>query len=315
MRAISTILLPVVAMLGATSAGRAQVKLAPKFEPDTVVIQETSTKNQQTLTIQGQGVETHSEESTTTTRSVGQARSDGSLPVAIRVDAIKIQLNLPGGLQFQYDSKAPEPEKADDQLAFLREIFELIAGSSYTVVVDKDGQAVAVEGLDDLLQKSEQLSPPARDMLKGRLDVEQIKAQVAEQHEKYPKDPVREGDTWKRTEAQAIGGGQTLTFEKTYEYLGTIDRDGQTLDKISVKADAVTYTMDPDAPSPLRVEKSDLKVDSSDGTILFDRSLGRSVEESLRMRIKGSLSMSLSGQALPATLDLTLESQQSQRKP
>lgn len=313
MRCVSKILLSAAVVAGLATTGQAQVKLVPKFEEGTAVTQETNSKTHQILTINGQEVETDSEESTTSTRTIGQRQTDGTLPIAIKVEAVKINLNLPGGINFQYDSTAPAPKDADERLAFLTDIFKAIAGSSYTVAVDKEGKAVSVEGLDKLLQKAEELNPQAGAMLKSRLDVERIKAQVGEERARYPEILVREGESWNRTESQALGGGQTLTFEKTYEYLGTVEKEGKALDKIGVKVTGVTYTMDADSPSPLKVEKSDLKIDSSEGTILFDREAGRAIEETLLTRIKGDMTMSIMGQQLPATLDLTLDTTETTR--
>ena len=45
--------------------------------------------------------------------------------------------------------------------------------------------------------------------------------------------------------------------------------------------------MDPNSPSPLKVTKSDLKVESGDGTILFDRDGGKVVSTKGKIHIKG----------------------------
>ena len=85
---------------------------------------------------------------------------------------------------------------------------------------------------------------------------------------------ARPGEPWERTENLAVGGGQTLTFHKKYEYAGTEKLGDATLDKINVKTTEVKYAMDANSPSPLKVLKSDLKVESGDGVILFDREAG-----------------------------------------
>ncbi len=313
MRRASKILLSAAVVASLATTSRAQVKLEPKYEAGTALTQETNTKTHQVLTINGQEIETEAEESTTSTRTIGERKPDGTLPVGIKVEALKVNLNLPGGLSFSYDSSAPPPKDVNDQLAFLVDIFKAVAGSSYTILVGKDGKVAGVEGLDKLLQRADELNPAAAEMLKSRLNPEQIKKQIAEENAKYPDILVRQGETWKRTESQDLGSGQVLTFEKTYEYLGTVEKDGKTLDKIGVKATSVKYAMDANSPSPLKVEKSDLKVDSSEGTILFDREAGRSVTESLLMRITGSMTMTIQGQQLPAELDLTLDTNEATR--
>jgi hypothetical protein len=54
------------------------------------------------------------------------------------------------------------------------------------------------------------------------------------------------------------------------------------------------------------IPKSDLKVDASDGTILFDREAGRVVSSKITTRIKGDLTIVAGGMELESKLDLTL---------
>lgn len=65
--------------------------------------------------------------------------------------------------------------------------------------------------------------------------------------------------------------------------------------------------MDADAPSPLKVIKSDLKVEASDGTMFFDREAGCVVESKGKTQIKGSMTFSINDMELPGELDLTIE--------
>jgi hypothetical protein len=66
--------------------------------------------------------------------------------------------------------------------------------------------------------------------------------------------------------------------------------------------------MDPDAPSPLKAVKSDLKIESGDGTILFDREAGRVVQAKGKTHIKGPMTFQAGGQEIPGDLDLIIES-------
>jgi hypothetical protein len=66
--------------------------------------------------------------------------------------------------------------------------------------------------------------------------------------------------------------------------------------------------MDPNSPSPLKVSKSDLKVESGAGTILFDREGGHLVTGKGKTHIKGSMTFTAAGQEIPGEIDLTIES-------
>ena len=89
---------------------------------------------------------------------------------------------------------------------------------------------------------------------------------------------------------------------------GDTEKKGEkTLDKIDSKITQVTYAQDPAFPTPLKATKSDLVVDSSSGTFLFDREEGYVVQDKGSVRIKGGMTFTAGGQEIPAKLDLTLE--------
>jgi len=66
--------------------------------------------------------------------------------------------------------------------------------------------------------------------------------------------------------------------------------------------------MDPNSPSSLKVTKSDLKVESGTGAILFDREGGHVVTANGKIHIKGSMTFTAAGQEVPGEIDLTIES-------
>ena len=65
--------------------------------------------------------------------------------------------------------------------------------------------------------------------------------------------------------------------------------------------------MSADSPSPLKITDSDLKIQESGGTILFDRAAGMIVETKDKRQISGTLKCEVNGNELPGKLDLTFE--------
>ena len=138
--------------------------------------------------------------------------------------------------------------------------------------------------------------------------VDTIKQRFEQEHGNLPDVLARPGESWERTEVLEIGSGQTLSFKKKYNYVGTEKKGNKTLDKITSKVTEVEYKMDPNANSPLKVVKSDLKVASSEGTILFDREAGHLVSSKGKTQIKGDMmTYSFNGAEIPGALDLTIE--------
>ena len=136
---------------------------------------------------------------------------------------------------------------------------------------------------------------------------EALTREAVQARDVLPDKPVNKGDRWQRTRVLHAGAGQILTFETYYEYAGTMEKGGKTLDKIDSFIGGVTYTLDPNSPLPLKLLKSDLKIDSSMGSVLFDREKGQIVESTSATRITGPITFSVNGQELPAKLDLTME--------
>jgi hypothetical protein len=300
--------LPALVLLAfAAQSARAQVKLEYKFLEGTKSSHKTTSKVHQVLSIMGMDVETEAEESVVTSTSVGKRNADGTLPVAQKIESLKSQLSLPGGINVSFDSANPDAKIDNAQVAFLGDVYRAMLGVGYTVVLDDKNKVKFVEGTETFAAKVDALEGTAALVLKGRLSAEKIKKAFEQEHANLPDVLARKGEPWELTQTSDIGGGQTLTFGKRYEYLGTVDKDNKTLDKIGVRALTVKYEMDPNSPSPLKVTKSDLKIESSDGTFLFDREQGQIVDSKEVTRIKGNLTLSANGQDLPSTLDLTFD--------
>ena len=190
-----------------------------------------------------------------------------------------------------------------------------MVGSSYTIVF-KDGQVTAVEGTEQAIPKADTLDPAVADRAQKAIRrSEASESRPAGIQHMFPDVLLRKGEPWDRTETMDLGAGQTLTFQKQYEYLGTVEKAGRTLDKIGVKETTVSYAMEANPALPVSVSQSDLKVDSSDGTVLFDRELGRVVESHNKTHITGDLTLQANGMDIPAKLDLTLDTETEMVKP
>lgn len=296
-------------ILAVTPAARAQVKLEYKYSEGQKLTYKTTSKTSQVLTLMGQPIETESKETILTSSTAGKKRADGTLPIEEKVDALAVELSLPMGVMLTYDSKDPNAKIDNPQLAFLAEVYKLAGESSYTVVLDDKNKVKAIEGTEKLLEKADKLENPiAKQAIRSRADAEKLKHQFEQAHANLPDVLARQGEPWERTEKVDIGSGQSLTFHKKYEYAGAEKQGDATLEKINVKTTEVKYEMEPNSPSPLKATKSDLKVDSGDGTILFDREGGKVVSSKGKIRIKGTMTFEAGGQEIPGELDLTIES-------
>lgn len=307
-------LMSLAVLIGLSGTAGAQVKLEYKFHEGSKSMEKQVTKIHQILNVAGMDIETSSEQTVVVSASVGKRNADGTLPVAHRIESLKAQLDLPGGVNVTFDSANPDAKIDNPQLAVIGDIYKALVGVNYTIVLDPANKVKFVEGTEKLGEKVEKLDPAVVAALKKRLSSDAIKKDFEQDLSNLPTVLARPGEPWEATEVKDIGGDQTMTFRNRYEYQGTVEKNGKTLDKIGVKSTEVTYAMAPDAQSPAKVTKSDLKIDSSDGTILFDREAGEVVESKTSSRIKGDMTLSINGQDLPSKLDLTMEQSSSREK-
>jgi hypothetical protein len=299
-------------------AARAQVKLEFKPAEGTTQKHKTVVKVQQVLTIVGMEVKTSSETDVGTTSAFGKRKDDGTLPITITLDSTRSKITIQDQ-EYVIDSADKDAKIDFEPLAFLVDLVKAFRGASYTVVLDAKNGVKFVEGVEKNLEKVGDLPKKAAAELKSRLDADRIKREYEQAHGYLPDGLVREGEPWERTETDDIGSGQTLTVKKRYEYKGTVTKDGKTLDKIGVKVLDVAYKMDPNAEAEAKVTKSDLKVESSDGTILFDREAGAAIEHDETYRVTGDMTLviKINGEdkELPSKIDLTIGSATTLEKP
>jgi len=291
-----------VLSLGLVTAAAAQVSLP--FKPQEGKAVHTSTiKAVQTLTIAGMDVPTESNVTVVSTVTGGKPAADGTQRVEERTDRYVMKLVIPGG-GVELDTDKPEAAKVE-QMALQPVVdgLKALKGTAYTVVF-KGPKVTAVEGIDALLAK---LPAGTQEAFKGDLNLASISREWHQRIESLPGKDVKKGDTWTRTETVGLGGGQTMIFDTQYEYQGTIEKGGKTLDKVSIVFTGVKYTTDPNGASPLKVVTSDLKIESSFGQYLVDREKGLIVDRSTNTRVAGPMTFEINGMQLGGKVDLTLE--------
>ena len=97
-----------------------------------------------------------------------------------------------------------------------------------------------------------------------------------------------------------------MTFETEYTYDGTVEKDGRTLDKVTSKILSAKFSL-ANSNLPFDIKSADLKVPESTGQLLFDREKGHTVESNSTAHITGTMTFSINGNDLPATLDLKMK--------
>jgi hypothetical protein len=288
----------VVFGLSATSFG--QVTLEHKFTEGANYTTETTVKTEQKLTLAGMDLDTNGDVRTTSKSTVGKRDVEGKVRVQEKVESLQVTMSLMG-TDYSFDSANPD-NKGASPLEIIRDVHKAIAKRTTTTVYDKSNRAVAVESDQNILGT---LPDQIQSLVKSSLDPTILKNAANDELEQLKSEPVKTGDTWKRTKSSNFGGGQVMTFDTEYTYAGTVEKGGRTLDKVTFNTLSVTFAFE-DSPLPITLKNSDLKVPESEGLILFDRAKGQTVESSSSMRIAGDLVFAANNMDLPAKLDLKM---------
>lgn len=280
----------------------AQVSLEHKLREGSAYTKETSTRLNQKLVLAGMETDSAVDTRTISKSTVGKREADGSLRVQEKIESLQIGIDTMG-IDYTFDSANPDGT-SNSPVEFLREVHKAMAQRSTTLVFNKDNRVQSVECADNLLEK---LPDEIQKLVKSQLDPENIKRTTNEELDQLPSQAVGKGDSWERTERINFGAGQVMTFVTKYQYEGTIEKDGRTLDKITGKVVSVQFGLE-DSPLPLTLKGSDLKVSGSESTILFDRQLGMTVENQSSVTISGDILFATGGTDLPSKLELKIES-------
>ena len=307
-RFISVASLLVVAMAGLlTGAGeaRAQVTLELKYAEGTKSSSQTESLVNQTLTLGGRDVLTKSSTFMTMSSSIGTRGADGTLAIVERVESMQTELDL-NGTKLQFDSVNPDKKADIPQLEPLLDLLRAAVKLPMTRTLEEKTNKLKSITLPE--GEYERLGEAAKD----RFDPVKLKKATEQALAYLPDGPVKVGDKWERATEVNLGSGQLMSFLTKYEYLGTVEQDGVTLDKIGGKAFEVSLSI---VGNPaLQLTKSDLKVKESATTHLFDRERGVLVSKVGKVRIDGPLTLVIGGMELEGKLDLTMEEKSTRQK-
>ena len=288
---------------------QAQVKLEFKFPEGKRLTYKTTSRVRQVLTFPN-NMEKESElrETKVWTRSVGKHRVDSTVPIGEKVEFLRQEYTLPGGMKLTLDSSDLNLKIDNPELKFVADVFKLESAIAYTVVLEEQQAKVkAVEGTEELRKRAQKLnSPLATEGFLNEIGTERLKAKFEQATHNFPDVPAQTGRPWERSEDLEING-QIFSIRKKYEYRGVEKKDGKPLEKVNAKVLEIKYDQDPKSKLPIKVVKSDLKVESSDGTILFDRGEGHVVSASDRIRIKGNMTYSGGGADQTVPFDLNFD--------
>lgn len=154
-----------------------------------------------------------------------------------------------------------------------------LIGTTCRIQMSNRGEIVSAEPSSELKKAMEASSNhSAADQAASLLKPEGVSRMLRQAAVILPEKPVAEGTSWEANQESAVALG-TVQQRSQFTYAGTDERDGKTLDKITVET---TFSLGPNASS---ASATKLKEGRQSGTLWFDTAAGRFISSELTQRL------------------------------
>jgi hypothetical protein len=270
-----------------------QVQLEWKVKEGDKFFLETVSSFKQSMKTLGKELKQDREDTVVYSVTVAKKNADNSVVLDEKIESVSVKnTGGPAGVPAAED-------KFNQQLK----------DAVFHVTLTPRGEVTKFDGYDELVKKITGDDANARKIVNAVLSEEGLKRSATEAFGLLPAGPVKQGDKWgeDRTVEAPLGPLGSFTIKKGFTYDGKDSINGKSVDKITFSGTAVyAPPKTADSPLPFQVVKGDLKADDIKGTIYFDGAAGRLVGSETTLRLKGNVTISVSG------TNLDTEAQQDQ---
>ena len=232
--------------------------------------------------------------------------------ISQKIVGVKMDIDL-GGSKITYDST-----KTDNPKNALSDFFTALKDTEFKLTInvpkDKPITVTKVEGRQAFLDKLTTANQPMKPLLDQILSDDALKQMATPTFAALPNKEVAKGDHWDATSTLDMGpiGKYVNTFTYTFDGPNTGGKDDaeKKWDAISVTT-KLTYTPPADTTQsnglPFKIKSADLTSTDAKGNVYYDPDKGRVVKSTMNLKLGGTLSIEIGGQATPVKLDQTQE--------
>lgn len=274
----------VLVLAGMAVPASAQTKLEWKFKEGEKFFLEQVVNNKMAVKVMGMDMNMDTVQTQVTSFAVLKKNSDGSVVIEQKIESIKIE--------------------AEGPAAAFAQAGQQMEGASFKFTLSPKLQVTKFEGYEEFVKKLGGDDPMLGAMMRMMMSEETMKQSAAEPFAFLPDKPVSKGDKWERKQnlQMAFIG---LTSENKYNYQGKDTLNGKPVEKIGVTSTVKFEPPKGDAGGlPFQISKADFKPEKSDGTFFFDASAGKLVSSEVKMKMKGTMGMSVAGQEIEMEMDV-----------
>lgn len=256
------------AVIASTALAQEPVKLRYKFKEGEKLAYALDQKMKMAMNVNGMDIDTKMNMKMEMSWNVVSVNREGGAQLQIKVNQVQLSMEAPN-VNVEVDSK--QKNEPDDQIG---KIFYQIAKA--TATMEMTGTMLPTGEMKDVKVSEESLKAlknlPGADKVGDMLSPESFKSMVS--NLVFPTEAVSKGKTWTNKSEIKTQMGKTVS-DNTYTFDGPVQKDGVTLEKISIKPDV---KIEPDPKAQFKVELKDSK---GSGQILFDNKSGRMVESNV----------------------------------
>jgi hypothetical protein len=294
---------------------RAQVVLDQSPLSGRKYLTRESTKVDQTLGGETVGFRVKTDEVANIIESIGQHGADGTVPITFTIDSIKWRMSIPvvggrvdEGLEISVDSQAQKTHCNKPEYSYLADAYNALKGWTYSINADKQHTIKVIEGINRNFAIRLGLPIEAIALLRSRFNDVQIRREYERSRLGLPTGQVRVGDTWDRSEwIDPLVTDVPINLKRRYVYKGEIEKQGRRLDLITLSVMDAKAGVDTEEPGSRKLISKSLKIESSEGRILFDREQNRIVSRWEKTRFSGSLTEIRKDRNTPLFIDVAFE--------
>lgn len=278
------------------------VNLAWKFEKDKPFYQTMTTVTKQNMKVMNNDV-IQTQNQTFYFKWKPTKIEGDKATIEQEIIGVKMEIDI-GGTKILYDSTA-QPQANNP----LGDFFKALVGSKFVVTLNTKTYAVeSMEGREEFIKKLVAANPGMRQLLDTILSDKALKEMAEPTFAVVPGKSTAVNDKWSKKTELDMGpiGKYTNTYDYVYEK--TTDKG---LEQIAVKTTLDYQQPDEKAAQgglPFKIKSAKLKSSNPTGNVLFDAKKGRVESSSMKLELKGDLSIEIGGQTTTVTLSQTQES-------
>lgn len=165
----------------------AQVELRWKVADNEKLSTTARTKVDQTLSIADQDLKTKTEQTIVVSTVSDQRSPDGTIRRTSKIESLKANMSLPGGVELEFDSAKPvEPQGT--QYDVVLDLLQAVAKTNSKSVLGKDNRTISIE-VDR--SEHEKLDDTVKRLIEGRFDSGYLKEASNKELDQIPSKPVK----------------------------------------------------------------------------------------------------------------------------